>query len=151
MEAVLEAAEAGAEFADPLVVPAAVETDADVGTETPEELVTVVLSPPSVPMNTITEALGTALDFSLDEEELEEEEEDDDDDDEVVDEGELDEELDDAEDVLDESEEEADGLDELSLESTDCPLSNFLISSCAWSYLPLTLPPSALMDSQEPD
>lgn len=143
MEAVLEAAEAGAEFADPLVVPAAVETDADVGTETPEELVTVVLSPPSVPMNTITEALGTALDFSLDEEELEEEEEDDED--------ELDEELDDAEDVLDESEEEADGLDELSLESTDCPLSNFLISSCAWSYLPLTLPPSALMDSQEPD
>lgn len=143
MEAVLEAAEAGAEFAGPLVVPAAVETDADVGTETPEELVTVVLSPPSVPMNTITEALGTALDFSLDEEELEEEEEDDED--------ELDEELDDAEDVLDESEEEADGLDELSLESTDCPLSNFLISSCAWSYLPLTLPPSALMDSQEPD
>lgn len=143
MEAVLEAAEAGAEFADPLVVPVAVETDADVGTETPEELVTVVLSPPSVPMNTITEALGTALDFSLDEEELEEEEEDDED--------ELDEELDDAEDVLDESEEEADGLDELSLESTDCPLSNFLISSCAWSYLPLTLPPSALMDSQEPD
>lgn len=143
MEAVLEAAEAGAEFADPLVVPAAVETDADVGTETPEELVTVVLSPPLVPMKTITEALGTALDFSLDEEELEEEEEDDED--------ELDEELDDAEDVLDESEEEADGLDELSLESTDCPLSNFLISSCAWSYLPLTLPPSALMDSQEPD
>lgn len=150
MEAVLEAAEAGAEFADALVVPAAVETDADVGTETPEELVTVVLSPPSVPMKTITEALGTALDFSLDEEELEEEEEEDDED-EVVDEGELDEELDDAEDVLDESEEEADGLDELSLESTDCPLSNFLISSCAWSYLPLTLPPSALMDSQEPD
>ena len=50
MEAVLEAAEAGAEFAGPLVVPAAVETDADVGTETPEELVTVVLSPPLVPM-----------------------------------------------------------------------------------------------------
>lgn len=152
VEAVLEAVVAGAEFEDPLVVPAAVETVADAGTETPEELVMVVLSPPSVLMNTITEALGTELDFSL-EEELEVEVVDEDED-EYEDEDELDEEADDDvlddEDVLDESE-ELDELDELSLESTDCPFSNFLISSCAWSYLPLTSPPSALMDFQEPD